>query len=277
MKKLILAVAICCAFCAHGIATNSDTKLNNIERLEEKINALKAEREVIENKYRLPSDELMGALKKKVALRDKITNLEFNHKAYTDSYFKDLLEKSENDFKIATLHAAEYKFLLDINKINLSIDKANIELIKAEIKAGEKPRVPLDVAKALIESTKSSVKLSEVNVKAIEVKTKEKEANIRYFKNIVEGCEKENEIRKNTNDSLTHIYNINIELAELAVKEAMLKLKLKHMRRETVQAEIKKQQAVVEYLKTEHKLRNIYLKFNKVLDEKNLSKFRCHN
>jgi hypothetical protein len=36
MKRIILAVALCCAFSAHGIATNSDAKLKRIEMIEKK-------------------------------------------------------------------------------------------------------------------------------------------------------------------------------------------------------------------------------------------------
>jgi hypothetical protein len=89
MKRLILAVAavICCTF-TYGIATNSDAKLNDIEMIEKKINALKAERANSENK-RLPIIEEVGIYIKKAA--------EFENKTKIPDSFS---EKVENDIKV---------------------------------------------------------------------------------------------------------------------------------------------------------------------------------
>ncbi|MDR1104137.1 MAG: hypothetical protein LBK92_02105 [Endomicrobium sp.] len=151
MKRIILTVAVCCVFCVHGIATNSDSDatLKRIEMLKKEINALKVERISIKNKILSTLDERIIAGEKKVTLKDKITNLQRNQ-VLGVPYYKALLEKSKNDLKISTLYATQDKFQLELNKINLNIDKANIELIKAEIKAGKEPNVPLELAKAII-------------------------------------------------------------------------------------------------------------------------------
>lgn len=140
MKKLILALAECCAFFSQGISMNSDAKLNSIERLEKKINVLKAERENIKHKLSSIQDELSVVEKKKETFKGKIKkpNL-YNPEVFACQYFKTMLEKIENDVKKLRLLVAQYKSLLDSDKIDLSIDKAKIELIKAEIKAGKTP------------------------------------------------------------------------------------------------------------------------------------------
>ncbi|MDR1103959.1 MAG: hypothetical protein LBK92_01170, partial [Endomicrobium sp.] len=106
MKRLILAVAMCCAFSMYGLATNSDPKLKRIEMLEKKINALKDERANIENKLPPIHDEMRVTIKKAMALKDKIINLQRNV-FFGVPYYKALIEKKENDIKILTLRATE--------------------------------------------------------------------------------------------------------------------------------------------------------------------------
>ena len=276
MKKILLAIVVCCSFCCQGIATNSAAKLNAIETIEKKINALKAERENIEHKDSSLYDEQSVVKKKKEMLRDKITNLERNGVCGV-LYYKTLLEKKENEVKESTLLAAGYKYLVEINKINLNIDKANIELIKAEIKAGETPKIPLDVAKALVNRTKSQIKVCETIVKTYHAKIKEKDAYSKFFESCIEIDEKADEIRKNTTSSDSYIYTTNIELAEIRAKKAMLRLKLKHAQAERKQVEIKEAQAKAEFSKIDTEFCKTFLKFNKVIDEKNSMSFFNHN
>jgi chromosome segregation ATPase len=248
-----------------AIATNSDAKLKRIEMLEKKINALKAERTNIENKCSPILDEMEVLSKRKEALKDKIKKISHNPGVCTSSYFKALLEKAENNIKLLTLYGTYDKLSLDISKINLNIDKANIEIIKAEIKARKTPKTPLDVVKTLIKHTKCLVKYTEANIKAIEAEIKKKRMEINWLEICLEKAIKADEIRKNSNDSYR-----NTEIAELKVKEAMLKLKLEQARKETQQAWIKKEKISIELCKT-------CLKVEKVIDKKNLKLYFNHD
>jgi len=58
---------------------------------------------------------------KKATLMNKIISLERN-KDYYGIYLKTKIEKSENDIKLFTLSLSRYKFIIDIEKINLNID-----------------------------------------------------------------------------------------------------------------------------------------------------------
>jgi hypothetical protein len=278
MKKIILVVAVCCAFCAHGIATNSDAKLKRIETLEKEINVLKAERANIVHKYSSVISEVCILLKKKAALKDKVKSQSCNRCNYgvcNGSCPKEILEKSENDLKISTLEGTAAELALDGTKINLNIDKARIELIKAEIKAGRAPEVPLEAVKAMIKYRKAQVKFNEARAKAREAKIKEKEAYIKYLEIDVEMGGEVEKIIKNTNDSDRIFYNINthIEFAKLCDKLAKSELKFKQVKSKRLQAETRQAQAHIKFCKTEHKFYNTCLKFNKVIDEKNLMKF----
>ena len=139
------------------------------------------------------------------------------------------------------------------------------------------PEVPLDVAKAKIKHSKAVVKFNETKVKAIEAKIKEKEAYIGWIESELEVCKKVEEIRKNTNDFdfVRSFYNvnINIEFVKLGYKQAKLELKLKQVRSKRVQLTIQQAQAHVESCKNEHNFYKTILKFEKVIDEKNLKKF----
>jgi hypothetical protein len=201
---------------------------------------------------------------------DKIKSLESNKKAWSVDYFKALIEKKENKIKELTLRIAKDNLLLDISKININIDKANIELTKAEIKAGKTPKIPLKLAKALIKRTKSLIKVDEATIKIKQAKIKEIEANIKYFENIIETGKKSREIKKNTNPLYSYFHNTNIEIAELMVKRAALILKLEQARRNTAYVRIKEAQTGAEFCKMAHKFCETLLKFNKVVDEKNL-------
>ena len=273
MKKILLAIVVCCSFCCQGIATNSDAKLNAIETIEKKINALKAERENFRSKFMAVVDERCILLKKKRAIKDKIKSLGI----CTVPHFKAQIEKRENDIKVLMLFVAEDKFRLDIDKINLSIDKAKVELIKAEIKAGKMPEVPLDVAKALVKRNRALVRVNEATIKIKQAEIKEAEANIKYFENILETGTKTDEIRKNTNDSYDYICATNIEIAELKVKRATLILKLEQARREIAQARIKEAQAGAEFSKIQHKLCKTFAKLNKVIDKKSFMSVFNHD
>jgi hypothetical protein len=277
MKKILLALLMCCAFSMLGIATNSDAKLKRVEMLEQKINALKLERANIHRKFLPIQDEIEVVSKKKDAIRKKIINLKCNNEAWSVAYFKDLIEKKKNEIKELTLWTAKDNLLLDISKINLSIDKVNIELIKAEIKEGKTPKIPLDVAKALIKHTKSWIKVNEATIEIKQAKIKEKEANIKYFANIIETGDKSDEINKNTNHSYDYIYSTNIEIAELKVKRAGLILQREQARRDTIYARIKEARAGTEFCKIAHKFCKTLLKFNKVVDEKTFMSFLNHN
>jgi peptidoglycan hydrolase CwlO-like protein len=104
MKKLILALAVCYAFCVQGIATNSDAKLNDIEIAQGKINVLKAERGKIYNKLSPIRDEMGVIMEKKRTLKEKIISLERG--VLGIPYYKALIEKKENDVKNLTPFAA---------------------------------------------------------------------------------------------------------------------------------------------------------------------------
>ncbi|MDR0399305.1 MAG: hypothetical protein LBH33_05915 [Endomicrobium sp.] len=260
MKKLVLAVAVCCVFSVHGIATNSDVKLNNIEMLEKKINALKAERANIENK-RSPIIEEVEIYIKKAA--------EFENKTKIPDTFS---EKVENDIKGSKCVLASMKLELDINKVNVNIDKANIELIKAEIKAGKTPKIPLELAYAVLKFTKSSSKVIEAGNKCLQVRIKENEAKIKYLEATIKTQE---EREKSTAKDSSYIRSI--EVADLELIETMSRLKFEKVRGEAAQARINEVEACVKYFcKPMTELRKTYLKFEKVVDEKNFILFLKH-
>jgi predicted ABC-type ATPase len=269
-------VVVCCTFCTHVIATNSDAKLNDIEKIEKKVDALKAERLNIENKQFFILNEKEIIFKKMDAIKNKLEHLEHN-KASNVAYFKGLIEKKENNIELLKHRIASIKLEIDIDKINLKIDKANIELIKAEIKAGKTPKIPLDLAKSLIKRTMSWIKLNETTIKIKQAEIKENVANIKYFENILETGEKSREINKNTNHSYAYIQTTNIEIAELYDKRAMLILKLEQARKATAYAKIKEAQAGVEFCKLTHKVCKTFLKFNKSVDRNNFISFLNHN
>jgi hypothetical protein len=277
MKRIILAVALCCAFSVHGIAANSAAILKRIEMLEKKINALKAERISIEDKRKLILSETSVGFKKIATLKDKIKSITSNPEFHAVSYHKAKLEKSENVVKILTAWVAADKFLPSIDKVNLNIGKANIELIKAEIKARKTPKVPLELAKALIKRSKAFAKLGMAAAKIKQAELKEEEAKIKYLESWVEINEKVEEIIKNTNSSNFYIYLTNIEIAELEAKQNTLTLKLEQARRETARVRINVLHAEAEFDKVQYKFCKTYLKFNKEVDEKNLKSFFGHN
>jgi peptidoglycan hydrolase CwlO-like protein len=259
MKKLVLAVAVCCAFSIHGIAVNSDVKLNDIERLEKEINALKAERANIRNKQSFIVGEIEIYTKKRKELENKTK--------IPDTFS----EKVENDIKGTKCVLASMKLELDINFINVKIDKANIELIKAEIKAGKTPKIPLKLAKAVLKLTKSSSKIIETGNKCFQVRIKENEAKIKYLKTNIK-TEEERE-KSATKDS----YIKSIEVAELQLVEMMSMLKFEKVREEAARSRINEVEACVKYFcKPMTELRKTYLKFDKVVDEKNFMLFLRH-
>ncbi|MDR1244853.1 MAG: hypothetical protein LBJ98_02615 [Endomicrobium sp.] len=272
MKRLILAVALCCAFSVYGLATNSDAKLKRIEMLEKKINALKAEREDIKPKYIAIIDEVCILFKKNAVLKDKIKSQSCNHGVCSGSCLKELLEKSENDHKISILEVTAAELELDGTKIELNINKAFIELIKAEIKAGKMPKAPIEIAKALVKRTQTWIGDCEAKVKVKQAKVKEKEANVKYL----EICVKNNEIKKYTKGTYSYIGTKNIEIAEMFAKESVLNLKLEQARSETVQAKIKEKQALLKSTQAGVKFCKTFLKFEKAVDKKNLELFFEH-
>jgi septal ring factor EnvC (AmiA/AmiB activator) len=277
VKRIILTVAVCCAFSAHGIATNSAAELKRIETLKKEINALKVERENIYNKLPPIRDEMKAITEKMDAINAEIKNPSCNRGVCTIPNFKARIEKIENNIKVLMLFVAEDKFRLDIDKINLSIDKANIELIKVEIKAGKTPKIPLEIAKVLVRRNSALFRVNEATIKIKQAEIKEAKANIKYFENIVETGTKTDEIRRNTNDSYDYICATNIEIAELKVKRAALILKLEQARREIAQARIKEAQAGAEFSKIQHKLCKTFVKLNKVIDKKNFISFFNHD
>jgi hypothetical protein len=259
MKKIVLAVILCCTFSIHVIATNSDAKLTAVEVAQEKINALKAERANIENKRSLIIEEVEIYIKK---------GKELENKTKIPNTFS---EKVENDIKGSKCVLASMKLELDINKINVNIDKANIELIKAEIKAGKTPKIPLELAKAVLKLTKSSSKIIEAGNKCLQVRIKENEAKIKYLEAFI----KTQEERKKsiTKDS----YLKSIEVAELELVEMMSKLKFEKVREETARSRINEVEACVKYFcKPMAELRKTYLKFEKIVDEENFILFLKH-
>jgi septal ring factor EnvC (AmiA/AmiB activator) len=259
MKKILLAFIVCCAFSVYAIATNSNAKLNNIEMIEKKINALKAERANIENK-RSPIIKESEIYIKKME--------EFKNKTKIPNTFS---EKVENDIRGLKCALASMKLELDINKIDVNIDKANIELIKAEIKAGKTSKIPLELANAVLKSTKSLSKVIEAENKCFQARIKENEAKIKYL----EATIKTQEERKKsaTKDLLIK----NIELAELGLVEMMLKLEFEKAQEEMARARTNDVEACVKhYYKPLTKLRKTYLKFDKAIDEKNFVSFLQH-
>ncbi|MDR2251381.1 MAG: hypothetical protein LBD98_00890 [Endomicrobium sp.] len=88
MKKLILTIVVCCAFTVYGIAMNSDAKLNDIEMIEKKINALKAERSNIKNKQSsmLELDEVRIYIEKKKGLKNETKIPEIPIKAPSSTF-----------------------------------------------------------------------------------------------------------------------------------------------------------------------------------------------
>jgi hypothetical protein len=259
MKKLILVLVVCCAFCVYAIATNSDAKLNKIEKLEKEINVLKAERAKIRNEQSPILDETEIYMK---------TGKELENKTKIPDTFS---EKVENDIKGSKCVLASMKLELDINKINIKIDKANIELIKAEIKAGKTPKIPLELAKAVLKLTKSSSKIIETGNKCLQVRIKENEAKIKYLKtNIKTEEEREKSAAKDS-------YIKSIEVAELQLVEMMSKLKFEKVREEVARSRTNEVEACAKYFcKPMTELRKTYLKFDKVVDKKNFILFLKH-
>ncbi|MDR2351141.1 MAG: hypothetical protein LBD56_00455 [Endomicrobium sp.] len=271
MKKIILGFTVCCAFSVYGIATNSDAKLNDIEMLEQKINALKAERANIKNKKSSMINEGKNLYEKRRELENETKIPEIPIKVLPSTFSKKVLAKTENDIKALKCVLASMKLELDINKINVNIDKANIELIKAEIKAGKTPKIPLELAKAVLKLTNSSFKSIEAGNKHLQARLKENEVKIKYLK----ACIKTQEEREKstTND----LYIKMIEFAELELIEIMSRLKFEKMRGETAQARINDVEACAKHLcKPMAELRKTYLKFDKVVDEKNFISFLKH-
>jgi hypothetical protein len=258
-KKILLSFIACCVFSAHGIAANSDAKLKRIERIEKKINALKAERTNIRKKQSPIMDEMGIYIK---------TAAEFENKTKIPATFS---EKAENDIKGSRCVLANMKLQLDISKIDLNIDKANIELIKAEIKAGKTPKIPLELAKAALKFTKSTPKAIEAGNKLLQARIKENETKIKYL----EAAVKEQEETKKRDAKDSHIRSI--EVAEFQLAETMLKVKLLKAREETSRACTNETKACVKLLcKPLAELRKTYLKFDKAVDEKNFISFLRH-
>jgi len=263
-----LAFAVCCTFSVHGIATNSNAKLNNIEMLEKKINALKAEHANIRNKQSSIVDETEIYIKKGKELENEAKIPEIPIKVLPSTFSKKVLAKTENDIKCLELVVASTKLELDINKNNVNIDKANIELIKAEIKAGKTPKIPLELAYAVLKFTKSSFKSLEAGHKHIQARLKENEVKIKYLEAFIKTQE---EREKSTTKDL---YIKSIELAELELIEIMSRLKFEKAQGETAQARINDVEACAKYFcKPMAELRKTYLKFDKVVDEKNFVSF----
>ncbi|MDR1086687.1 MAG: hypothetical protein LBL16_00300, partial [Endomicrobium sp.] len=181
MKKIVLAFVVCCAFSAHEIATNSDTKLKRIEMIEKKISALKAECSNIENRLISILDEGEIYIKKGNELDNETKIPEIPIKVLPSTFPKKVLAKTENDIKMLEHGSAIGKLQIDINLINVNIGKANIELIKAEIKAGKTPKIPLELANAALKLTKSSLKSIEAGNKHTQARLKENEAKIKYL------------------------------------------------------------------------------------------------
>ncbi|MDR2818150.1 MAG: hypothetical protein LBB37_01745 [Endomicrobium sp.] len=276
MKKLISAVAVCCAFSVYGIVTNSDAKLNDIEMLEKKINALKAERTNTENKLSsvFELDEVKTYIEKKKGLKNETKIPEIPTKSPQSTFLKKLLEEleeTEHDVKALKSATVVQKLESEINNINLNIDKANIKLIKAEIKAGKTPKIPLELANAVLKLTKSSLKSIEAGHKYAQAQLKEKEARIKYLETNIKTQE---EREKST---INDLYIKSIELADLELIEIMSRLEFEKARGETAQARINDVEACAKYFcKPMAELRKTYLKFEKVVDEKNFVSFLKH-
>jgi predicted nucleic acid-binding Zn-ribbon protein len=105
--------------------------LKRCEALKEKINALKLERKSIEDKLLPIRNKIKIAIENKIALKDKIANLERN-KTFGDSYFKALIKKKENGIEFLTSYTVKNKLSTDFNKINLSLNKTKINIIKVK-------------------------------------------------------------------------------------------------------------------------------------------------
>jgi septal ring factor EnvC (AmiA/AmiB activator) len=58
MKKMVLTLLACCAFCMLAMATNSGTRPKRIEMLEQQIKDFKIERENIQHKESVLYNEL---------------------------------------------------------------------------------------------------------------------------------------------------------------------------------------------------------------------------
>jgi chromosome segregation ATPase len=255
-----------------GIATNSDAKLNAIERFEKKISVLKAERSNIENRLMSILDEALIYEKKGKELENETKIPEIPIKVLPSTFSKKVLAKTENDIKMLKHGADIGKLQIDINKINVNIDKANIELIKAEIKAGKTPKIPLELANAALKVTKSSLKSLEAGNKHTQARLKENEAKIKYLEAAIKTQEERE--KSTTND----LYIRAIELAELELTEIMSRLNFEKVRGEAVQAHIKDVEACAKHFcKPTAELRKIYLKFDKVVDKKNFVSFLKHD
>jgi hypothetical protein len=246
----------------HATAACQNANLKRCKALKEKINAIKLERKSIEDKLLPIRSKIKIAMENKIALKEKITKLE-RSEASGDSYFKALIKKKENGIEESRLFIAGHENLFDLDNINFNIDKARIKLIKAEIKAGKTPKIPLEVANAIIKHNKPRIKVDKAIVKVYQAKIKEKEAYVKYFKSYLEIGDKEKEIRKNTNDlgdyDLSgYIYNTNIEIAKMYNKQAILRLKLKQAQNERAKAEIKEAQAKVEFSKASYEFCQIF-------------------
>ncbi|GMO68341.1 MAG: hypothetical protein Nk1A_7070 [Endomicrobiia bacterium] len=275
MKKLLLAVVVCCAFSIHSMAINYNAKINDIEK---RINALKAERGKIENKNTSLYNEQLKPLKQKMAtIDDKILSLEHNEGFCGLPCLKAKIEKKKTEIEQFTLLANVFENIVKIDKINFDIDKANIELIKAEIKAGKTPKIPLEIIEALIKCDKARVKVSEATIKIKQAKIKKMELKIKILKNIIETGEIVDEIRKNTNDSYDHIYATNIEVAKQKIKRAKLLLKLEQSRKGIAQARIKEAQTGNKLYKIDQKFCETALKFEKGVNKESFMSFFRHN
>jgi hypothetical protein len=276
MKRIILAILVCCVFSVHVIATNSNAKLNDIEMIEQKINALKAERTNTENKLSsvFELDEVKTYIEKKKGLKNETKIPEIPTKAPQSTFLKKLLEEleeTEHDVKALKSATVVQKLESEINNINLNIDKANIKLIKAEIKAGKTPKIPLELANAVLKLTKSSLKSIEAGHKYAQAQLKEKEARIKYLETNIKTQEERE--KSTTND----LYIKRLEFAELELIEIMSRLKFEKVRGETAQARINDVETYAKhYGKAYTELRKTYLKFDKVVDEKNFVSFLKH-
>jgi hypothetical protein len=127
------------------------------------------------------------------------------------------------------------------------------------------------LAKAVLKLTKSSFKSLEAGHKYLQARLKENEVKIKYLE---AGIKTQEEREKSTTNDL---YIKMIEFADLELIGIMSKLKLEKVREETVQAHIKDIEACAKHLcKPMAELRKTYLKFGKVVDEKNFILFLKH-
>jgi hypothetical protein len=117
----------------------------------------------------------------------------------------------------------------------------------------------------VLKLTKFSLKSIEAGLKFPQAQLKEKEARIKYLETNIKTQEERG--KSTTND----LYIKMIEFAELELIEIMSRLKFEKVRGETLQSHIKDIEAYAKhYGKTQAELRKIYLKFDKVVDEKNI-------